>query len=134
MAEPARSPQRDSAESPFSEILAELAVCARGFRAAVFFDRDGETIDYHSFLEPFETRLAGAHHGVVVSSARARFAWLGLGQLERLEFCAGWRDSVTVSLGDEYYLTVLVEAGTLDDELNAAVDEVAARLKQEAGL
>jgi predicted regulator of Ras-like GTPase activity (Roadblock/LC7/MglB family) len=130
----ARSPQRDSAESPFSDILAALAGCCPGFRAAVFFDGDGETVDYHSFLEPFETRLVGAHHGVVMSSARSRFAWLGLGELERLEYNAGWRDSITVSLGGDYYLTVLVETGTVTEELSATIDAVAVRLKQEAGL
>lgn len=129
-----RQPQRDSAESPFSEALSVLAESCAGFRAAVFFDEEGETVDYHSFLDPFETRLVGAYHGVVLTSASARFRWLGLGAVERLEICAGWRDSISVSLGGGYYLTVVLEAGAADENLESAIETAVAALREEAGL
>ena len=125
---------RDSAESPFSAILAELGERIAGFRAAVFFDDQGETVDYHSYLEPFETRLIGAHTGVVLGSASARFSWLGLGQVDRLEVRAGWRDTITVALGGGYYLTVVVEAGAATEEIDEAIETTAAALKAEAGI
>jgi predicted regulator of Ras-like GTPase activity (Roadblock/LC7/MglB family) len=126
--------QRDSAESTFSAILTQLAAGIEGFRAAVFFDDEGEAVDYHSFLEPFETRLIGAHHGIVLASARSRFAWLGLGQVDRLEIRAGWRDTITVALGGGYYLTVVVEAGAATEEIDQAIEVAAAALRSEAGL
>ena len=55
-----RAPQRDTDASPFCGILARLTeVCPR-FEAAVFFDEDGETIDYHSFCDPFQ-EIGRAH-------------------------------------------------------------------------
>lgn len=131
---PERQPLRDTAESPFSRVLSALAEGCAGFRAAVFYDAEGETVDYHSFLDPFETRLVGAHHGVVLASASARFRWLGLGAVERLEVRAGWCDTISVSLGSGYYLTVVLEAGAADESLEAAIETAVAALREEAGL
>jgi predicted regulator of Ras-like GTPase activity (Roadblock/LC7/MglB family) len=129
-----RVPQRDSIESPFSAILTALADRIEGFHAAVFFDDEGETVDYHSFLEPFQTRLVAAHNGIVISSADARFRWLGLGGVDRLDVRAGWRDSITVAVGGGYFLTVVLEAGAADDEVDEPIAEAVAALKREAGL
>ena len=126
--------RRDSAESPFSSILASLAERVEGFRAAVFFDGEGETVDYHSLLDPFETRQIGAHHGIVLGSAAARFRWLGLGEVDRFEIRSGWRDSVTVALGEGYFLSLVVEAGAATEEIDEPLAEAAAALKNEAGL
>jgi predicted regulator of Ras-like GTPase activity (Roadblock/LC7/MglB family) len=126
--------QRDAAESPFSEIISALADRSPGFRAAVFFDDEGETVDYHSFLEPFQTRLTAAHLGVVVSSARQRFSWLGMGQLTRLEIVTDRLELVTAAMGDGYHLAVVVEAGAWSPELEEEVQRVVVLLREEAGL
>lgn len=126
-------PRRDLAASPFCEILAELAGQIEGFRAAVFVDDQGETVDYHSLLEPFETRLIGAHAGVVLGSAGARFSWLGLGRVDRLDVRAGWRDLITVTVGDGYFLTVVVAAGAATDEIDGPIAAAVEALRREAG-
>jgi len=127
-------PRRDLAESPFSEILAELAGQIDGFRAAVFFDDLGETVDYHSLLEPFETRLIGAHAGILLGSADARFNWLGLGRVDRLEVRAGWRDLITVTVGGGYSLTVVVAAGAATEAIDGPIAAAVEALRREAGL
>ncbi|MBW2276870.1 MAG: hypothetical protein JRF63_05215 [Deltaproteobacteria bacterium] len=132
--QPQGEPRRDSVESPFSAILAALAERVEGFRAAVFFDDEGETVDYHSMLEPFETRLIGAHTGIVLNSASVRFRWLGLGEVDRLDVRAGWRDTITVALGSGYYLTLVLEAGAATDDIDRPIEEAALALKREAGL
>jgi len=127
-------PRRDVAESPFASILERLHAAHPQVLTAVFYDELGETIDYHSQLDPFETRLTAAHHGVVVCSALQRMAWLGFGIVEALEVAADKLSTVTIPVGSGTFLTVVTSAGELSDELFAAIDETIEQLRVEADL
>ena len=132
--ERAAAPSRDSIASPFARILAKLESSCDGFETAVFFDDLGETIDYHSYLDPFSARLVAAHNGVLFSSADHRLEWLGAGPAVQMAIFAAHRDSVTLRIAKGYYLTVVVRAGLLSDELFARIEEVAAEFRVEAGI
>jgi predicted regulator of Ras-like GTPase activity (Roadblock/LC7/MglB family) len=127
-------PARDSIESPFARILSKLESACEGFETAVFFDDLGETIDYYSYLDPFGARLVAAHHGVLFSSAHHRLEWLGVGSTTHLEIYALNRDSVTLRVAKGYYLTVVVRAGALSEELFSKIAEVAVEFCTEAGI
>jgi len=127
-------PPRDSTASPFARILSELESACDGFETAVFFDDLGETIDYYSYLDPYSARLVAAHHGVLFSSTNHRFEWLGAGSTMQLEIYAANRDSVTLRVAKGYYMTVVVRAGTLSDELFTRIAEVAVEFCAEAGI
>jgi hypothetical protein len=122
------------AGTPFSLILADLDASCPGFETAVFFDNQGEAIDFHSTLDAFGARLIGAYHVVLFLSADARFTWLGAGRVTYLELSAERRDSVTTRVAEGYYLTVIVQSGRVDDALLEKMSDVAARLREEAGL
>ena len=128
-----RDAQRDMAGSPFGTILERLHAEHDGVVAAVFYDDEGETIDYHSFLDPFDTRLAAAHHGVVVSSATQRMAWLRLGTVQALEVHTDKLASITLPVGGGTFLTVLTAAGALSDPLLESIDSAVIKLRMEAG-
>jgi predicted regulator of Ras-like GTPase activity (Roadblock/LC7/MglB family) len=128
------APLRDSSASPFARILSELESACVGFETAVFFDDLGETIDYHSYLDPFSARLVAAHHGVLFSSATHRLEWLGAGATTHLEIYAANRDSVTLRIAEGYYMTVVVRAGALSEALFTRIAEVAVEFCSEAGL
>jgi predicted regulator of Ras-like GTPase activity (Roadblock/LC7/MglB family) len=132
--ERAAVPPRDSIESPFARILSKLESACEGFETAVFFDNLGETIDYYSYLDPFSARLVAAHHGVLFSSADARFEWLGAGPTMQVEIYALNRDSVTIRVAKGYFMTVVVRAGTLSEELFSRIAEVAVEFCTEAGI
>ena len=131
---PDRSPLRDMAESAFTETMKSIESAAPGLVAAVFFDSGGETIDYHSYLDPYDTRLAAAHHGVIAECARIQTNWLGTGEIEALEIAAQRWYSLTVAIAEGYYLTVIVEPEGLDADLVAAVDRAAEDIRRESGL
>lgn len=115
---------RDVESSAFTEILSQIDGICPGFKAAIFYDSEGETIDYHSYLDPFDTRLTAAHIGVIVSSATRRFDSLALGKLEQLEIHAHNLDSVTVSMGDNLFLSVIVESGNLNQMMQRKLLDV----------
>ena len=122
---------RDMERSAFADILSDIDGVCPGFLAAVFYDGEGETIDYHSYLEPFDTRLAAAHIGVVAASAARRFEALSLGQVEQIEIHAEYLDSVTVSMGDDLYLSVIVTSGHLNQLIYRKLIEVIRDIRKE---
>ena len=120
--------------TPFSEILAELARDCEGFETAVFFDEVGETIDFYTRLDPFGARLVAAYHVVLFLSAQTRLAWLGAGRATQLEIFAEHRESVTMEVGDGYFVTAVVRTGHSGETLLVQLGEVARRLRAEAGV
>ena len=129
-----RQPLRDSVESVFSEILSRIETACAGFEAAVFYDTEGETIDYHSYLDPFDTRVAAAHHGVIMSLAEAQARWLEMGSVKIVEMSSPKCDIVTMALGDGYFVTVIAGAGSINDGVIDAFFETLVSLREEAGI
>ncbi|MBN2342707.1 MAG: hypothetical protein JXX29_16810 [Deltaproteobacteria bacterium] len=122
---------RDTDRSAFADILSHIDGVCPGFKAAVFYDAEGETIDYHSYLDPFDTRLAAAHIGVVVSTATRAFQSLSLGKLEQMEIHADHLDSVTVCMGDDLFLSVIVSSGNLNQFIYRKLIEVIRDIRRE---
>lgn len=120
--------------TPFSRILAGLEAAGAGFETAVFFDDQGEAIDFHSRIDPYGARLVAAYHVVLFLSADARLRWLGAGGVTHVEISSEHRDSVTARVAAGYFVTVVVGPGGVDDALLARIADVAARLREEAGL
>ena len=61
--------KRDQAASSFSGIL--MALCdATGALGAVLVDREGETVDYAGYLDPFALKVAAAEWRLVLNVAR----------------------------------------------------------------
>ncbi len=129
-----KQPNRDTGATVFGDIMAAFAERFDQVEAVVFFDASGETIDYHSFLDLFVTRLAAAHHGLIFQSVFARLAWLEMGSVDRIEIGATGMDTVTLLVGEDLYLTVVASCGTIDSDLHDAIDETVLALRQEAGL
>ncbi len=130
----ARQSLRDCVESVFSEILSRIETACVGFEAAVFYDSGGETVDYHSYLDPFNTRVAAAHHGVIMSLAEAQARWLEMGGVKMMEMSSPKCDIVNIALGDGYFVTVIAGPGTIDDKVIERFQEILVSLKEEAGI
>jgi predicted regulator of Ras-like GTPase activity (Roadblock/LC7/MglB family) len=128
-----KGPKRDTAESQFSKILSKLALTCSGFLAAVFFDNEGETIDYYSYLDPFKTRLTAAHIGIVVKSAMHRFKWMNLGEVACMEIYAKNKESITISIGEELFLTIILESGNINPKIYRYLWEISNSLREEIG-
>jgi predicted regulator of Ras-like GTPase activity (Roadblock/LC7/MglB family) len=126
--------RRDTKESAFTAILRQLAARMPGFQAAVFFDHEGETIDYHSSLDPFETRLTAAHIGIVMVRAITRFRDFSLGEVRFIEINAEHRDYVSIALGENLFFLVVVAAGNITSRTWGILFETTRMLREEAGL
>ena len=109
-----KQPERDMEASPFAKILANLDDVCPNLELAVFYDSGGETIDYHSYIDPYETRIVAAHIGCIATSVIRKFKKLNLGLLQNFEMWADKKESVTISLGDNLFLTIVFKAGNLN--------------------
>lgn len=91
---------RDQSASPFSGILMTLCE-ASGAIAVALVDREGETVDYAGYIDPFNIRVAAAEWRIVLDVARAvpHPSYLGTqGLLVR----ARQKSFATIGLSDGY--------------------------------
>ncbi len=117
--------------SPIGEILQILSNNCSEFEAAVLYDSEGETIDYYSYLDPFTTRLLAAHHGILFSSLRRRLKWLDVGAIEMIELQSEAHESITLTVEDEYLLTIIIRRGGNTTQLHENLTSLTALLRNE---
>lgn len=128
-------PQRDVQQTGFTESLRLLVAEVPGLHAIAFCDADGETIDYHSYLDPFDIKVAGAVMGLLLSfTAR---------ECPRFSQAADPRDLVIRTdayvlfvrrLVGGYCLTGVLAADALLGKLLSGLDAVEAKVLAESGL
>ncbi|MCP4674916.1 MAG: hypothetical protein GY854_05285 [Deltaproteobacteria bacterium] len=128
-----RESQRDTNLSTFGVIMETLCRDFEQIETAVFYDKLGETIDYFTLKDPYIIRLVAAHHGLVFESANVRTKWLNMGVVEMIEITMAGLDTVTVRVGEDIYLSVITQTGTIDDEIRGAIENTVKLLREEAG-
>ena len=126
--DPNQQPLRDMNMSEFGVALEIFSQHHQQVEIAILYDAFGETIDYYSRRDPFVARLAAAHHGLIFGSAQARLHWLKLGNIEIVEITATQLDSLTVEIGEEIYLTVVVTHNAVDPSFLDALDVLVSQL------
>ena len=130
-ANPNQQPLRDMNMSAFGVALGTFSKQHSQVEIAILYDALGETIDYYSSHDPFVARLAAAHHGLIFGSAQARLEWLKLGRIQVVEISASRLDSLTLEIGEEIYLTVVVAHASVDTAFLDALDTLVSQLRAE---
>jgi len=52
---------------PFKDVLGQIVASTRGGVGAVLVDDEGEAVDVFTHGDSYEIRLAGAHHGIILT-------------------------------------------------------------------
>ena len=128
-----RTPKRDMAASSLARVLEIFFGGNTEVDATVLFDSSGETIDYHSYIDPFEARLTAAHCGILFELARYKMAWLVEAKMEMIEFIAAKRAFITSLVCEEYLLVVVANSETSDDNLIDTITGSIEVLRKEIG-
>ncbi len=127
-------PQRDVAGTGFTPAMRRLAADVPGVQLVAFCDRDGEIIDYHSYFEPYDTKVAGALLGILLATIERECPRLiGAGLRDLLVRTDAHVLFVRPVTGG-YYLAGVLAADTVIGKLYAALDAAHAMLATEAGL
>lgn len=127
-------PQRDFPRTGFTAALRRLVEDVPGLQAVAFCDEEGEVVDYHSYLDPYETKVAGAVLGLLLATVQREAPHLASGGVRELVVLTDQHVLfVRRSVGD-YFLAGVMEAGGALGKLLAALDATEAHLLTEAGL
>ncbi len=102
---------REQARTAFTELLEEILVGCPGAVAAIFSDAEGETVDYCTFLEVFDTQIAGAQWGSVLAGIRDLVLKVRQGELDAVHVRGTDRDFLIQLVGEGYYLTLILSHG-----------------------
>jgi hypothetical protein len=125
---------RDLDQSAFTPILRRLLRITPAVLGAAFVDYEGECIDYCSTVDPFETKVAGAHMQMVSADLAPRFVGLGWGAPQLLHLVADLRELLVARVSPEYTLVVVVAAGSVVRAVLDGVDRAVRELRVEAQL
>lgn len=125
---------RDLDQSAFTPILRRLLRITPAVLGAAFVDFDGECVDYCSAVDPFETKVAGAHMQMVSADLGPRFVALGWGAPQILHVVADLRELLVARVSAEYTLVVVVSAGAVVRAVLDGLDRAVTELRVEAGL
>ena len=119
-----------AAGTPFATILRAAVERVPGALGAVFADHEGETVDHYSLLEPFDTKLIGAHLGVLLDQARKACEGAGVGAALAV-VVRGERGFVVRPVADGYYVVMALAPYTPTALALRALDVAAGSLRRE---
>ena len=126
--------QRDQAESAFTPMLRRVLHQVPAVLAAVFVDREGESIDYVSVIDPFEAKVGAAHmHHLLTQLRRPRLHQIA-GEAVSFEIAAEDREFWVRQLGDEYLLVAITDVSVERAELRDAMTLASHEFRAEVGL
>jgi hypothetical protein len=101
--------------------------------AAVLFDSTGETVDYHTHIQPFDARLLAAYSGIIFSMTKYKLLWLEDAKITMIEICTERIDIVIVPVLDELCLVVSIAPGGVNENFIDTVAGSVEALCQEIG-
>jgi hypothetical protein len=125
---------RDVDQSAFTPILRRVLRLGPDMLGAAFVDSEGECVDYCSAIDPFDTKVAGAHLQMLCAELTPHLAKLGFGAPRQVHLVGDTRELVVARVGGEYALVVLVRAGAAELPLQECVARAVRELGREAGL
>lgn len=130
--DPIDSMPREHHRTAFTTLLEDVVVGCPGAVAAIFTDCEGETVDYCTFLEVFDTQLTGAQWSTEVAAIAAFVHGHGMGQLDSVHVRGTQLDFLIRTVGEGYYLTLVLRHGVGWGHALARADDLAHALRRES--
>ncbi|MBN1769942.1 MAG: roadblock/LC7 domain-containing protein [Deltaproteobacteria bacterium] len=127
-------PQRDLRGTAFTAALRGLVEDVPGLQAAAFCDEEGEVVDYHTYLAPYETKVAGAVLGLLLATVQREAPHLAAGGIRELVVLTDQHVLFVRRSVADYFVAGVMDPGGALGKLLAALDAAEARLLTEAGL
>jgi hypothetical protein len=124
---------RDEDETAFTPTLRSVWRAHHGIICVTFVDGFGECIDYCSEIDPFETKIMGAHLGLIMTDLLRSDASLH-GEVIASCMRGKTRDFFVYRVSDDYILGIVAHAGTPGHTVNRAASDAMDALRSEARL
>jgi predicted regulator of Ras-like GTPase activity (Roadblock/LC7/MglB family) len=117
---------------PFQYLLTNLMVDVPGAHGAIFLDPEGEFVEYVTRRStPYELKVEGAYHGLLLRSAGRLLRGAGGGQVVQLMVAGTQLKVLSRQLKNGYYLVLVMEPEAPLGFASRAVEATAQALNQE---
>ena len=127
-------PQRDLQGTGFTESLQKMVADVPDLQAVAFCDEEGEIVDYHSYLDPYDTKVAAAILGLLLTTVAREGPRLCAGGIRELVIETDENVLFARRMAGEYCLAGVLGPQAVLAKLLDALDLVEARILAEAGI
>ncbi|UFS68761.1 roadblock/LC7 domain-containing protein [Geomonas sp. RF6] len=98
---------------PFKLLLTELVEGVPGASGAILADWEGEAVEQHTLLDPYEMKVTAAHWGIILSSMKGMGKKLPMGDVGEGIITTDAQHVLVGAVGEDYTLVMTLSRSTL---------------------
>jgi predicted regulator of Ras-like GTPase activity (Roadblock/LC7/MglB family) len=98
---------------PFKILLTKLVEAVPGASGAILADWEGEAVEQHSRLDPFEMKVTAAHWGILLSRMKGLQEIYPIGRVQQSVITTDEQHVIVGAIGEEYTLVMTMKRNAL---------------------
>jgi len=98
---------------PFKILLTKLVEAVPGASGAILADWEGEAVEQHSQLDPFEMKVTAAHWGILLSRLKGLQEIYPIGRVQQSVITTDEQHVIVGAIGEEYTLVMTMNRNAL---------------------
>ena len=116
---------------PFKRLLTTLVEAVPGASGAILADWEGEAVEQHSLLDPYEMKVTAAHWGILLTRLKGLHEKFSTGVVHESVISTDKQYVIIGALGDDYFLVMTLNRDALPLLALRSFRETAELLKKE---
>ena len=98
---------------PFKTLLTKLVEAVPGASGAILADWEGESVEQHSFGDPYDMKVTAAHWGILLTLLKGLPEQHSTGPVREAVISTDQQHVIVGALGDEYALVMTMNPNAL---------------------
>jgi predicted regulator of Ras-like GTPase activity (Roadblock/LC7/MglB family) len=98
---------------PFKTLLTNLVESVPGASGAILADWEGESVEQHSYGDPFDMKVTAAHWGILLTLLKGVQEKYPTGPVREALICTDQQYVIAGTLGDDYALVMTMNQNAL---------------------
>ena len=116
---------------PFKTLLTKLVEAVPGASGAILADWEGESVEHHSFGDPFDMKVTAAHWCIVLTLVKGLKESFATGPVREGVISTDQQHVIVGAIGDDYALVMTMNKEALPLVALRSFRETARLLKKE---
>jgi predicted regulator of Ras-like GTPase activity (Roadblock/LC7/MglB family) len=98
---------------PFKRLLTELVEAVPGASGAILADWEGEAVEQHAQVDPFEMKVTAAHWGILLTRLKGLQEKYSTGRVQQSMITTDRQQVIVGAVGDDYTLVLTLSRDAL---------------------
>ena len=98
---------------PFKRLLTELVEAVPGASGAILADWEGEAVEQHAQVDPYEMKVTAAHWGILVARLKGLQEKHATGRVRESMITTDEQHVIVGTVGDDYTLVMTLNRAAL---------------------